>query len=64
LAESALRDGVSRAPERADVLLALAAFLDRRGRGAEARSYFEKIILLAPASGEAEQARARLKMGS
>jgi hypothetical protein len=38
--------------------------LDRRGRGAEARSYFEKIILLAPASGEAEQARARLKMGS
>lgn len=64
LAESALRDGVSRAPERVDVLLALASFLDRRGRGGEARPYFEKIIVLAPASAEAEQARTRLKVGS
>ncbi len=64
LAESALRDGVSRAPERPDVLLALAAFLERHGRGREARAYYEKVVALAPYSGEAEQARLRLKAGS
>ncbi len=63
LAESALRDGVSRAPERADLVLALAAFLERRGRTSEARTYFEKVVALAPGSPEAEQARLWLKAG-
>lgn len=63
LAESALRDGVSRAPERADVVLALASFLDRRGRTGEARAFFERVVALAPTSAEAEQARARLRQG-
>jgi Flp pilus assembly protein TadD len=64
LAESALRDGISRAPERTDLLLALAAFLERRGRAREARAYYEKVVALAPYSQEAEQARLRLKAGS
>lgn len=64
LAESALRDGVSRAPERADLMLALASFLERRGRTSEARTCFEKVIALAPSSAEAEQARIRLRQGS
>lgn len=63
LAESVLRDGVARAPERADVLLALASFLERRGRTSEARAYFERVVSLAPGSAEAEQARLRLKAG-
>lgn len=64
LAESTLRDGVSRAPERVDLALALGSFLDRHGRPSEARPYFEKVVTLAPGSPEAEQARARLKQGS
>ncbi len=64
LAESVLRDGVSRAPERADLVLALATFLDRRGRTSEARTYFERVVSLAPGSAEAEQARVRLRAGS
>lgn len=64
LAESALRDGVARAPERADTLFALALFLERRGRSGEAKTYFERIVTLAPNSGEAAEARARLNPGS
>ncbi|MGE5236296.1 MAG: tetratricopeptide repeat protein [Acidobacteriota bacterium] len=60
LAESTLRQAMARAPERADLVLALADLLEGEKRGAEARELYEKILILAPNSPEAAQARARL----
>ncbi len=59
-AESALRDAMTRAPERPDVMLALAEFLDRHGRTGEARALYQRILTLAPNSAEATQAKARV----
>lgn len=59
-AESVLREGLSRAPERVDLTLALAITLERQGRKDEARTYFQKVVALAPSSPEAKEARAHL----
>jgi tetratricopeptide (TPR) repeat protein len=60
LAESAYRDAFSRAPERADIALALARLLESQGRSDEAREVYRKIIELAPNSPEAAEVRNKL----
>jgi Tfp pilus assembly protein PilF len=60
-AEEAYRDGMNRAPERPDVILALAKLIDSEGRKADARGLYLKVIEVAPNSPEAKQARARLE---
>ena len=60
LAETAYRDAMSHAPERADLILALADFLAAHGRKDEARALYRRVIEIAPASPEAKQARARV----
>ncbi len=60
LAESTLREGLSRAPERADIALSLAELLLREGRTGEAQEMFRRVITLAPQSQEADTARKRL----
>ena len=61
LAETAYRDAMNRAPERAEVILALAKLVDAQGRKGEARELYLKIIAVAPKSPEAQQARLRLE---
>jgi Tfp pilus assembly protein PilF len=61
LAEDAYRSAMARAPERPDVMLALAKLVDAGGRKAEARELYLKIIGVAPKSPEAQQARLRLE---
>jgi Flp pilus assembly protein TadD len=56
-AESSYREAMSRAPERADIILGLAKFLVAHGRRDEARTLLHRIIELAPNSPEARQAR-------
>jgi tetratricopeptide (TPR) repeat protein len=60
LAESTLREGLNRAPERADLALALAELLLQEGRADEAQEMFHRVITLAPQSQEADTARKRL----
>jgi len=60
LAESTLREALSRAPERADLALSLAELLLLEGRNDEAREWFNRVITLAPQSREADAARKRL----
>ena len=62
LAESSFRAAMDKAPERADVIMLLAAHLESRGRKDEARSLYRKVIELSPGSPEAADARARLGM--
>ncbi len=61
LAENAYREAMRRAPERADVPLALGVMLEKAGRTGEARKLFEQVISLAPGSKEAQEARAHLR---
>ena len=61
LAETAYRDAVSHAPERPDIILGLANFLQAKGQKEEARTLYRRVIDLAPNSQEAQQARARLE---
>jgi tetratricopeptide (TPR) repeat protein len=62
LAEGAFRDAVSHAPERPDVVLELANFLNAHGRHDEARPLYHRVLELAsPGSPAAQQARARLE---
>jgi type IV pilus assembly protein PilF len=61
LAETAYRDAVARAPERPDILFALAKLLDAEGNKNEARDLYRRIISLAPDSPEAGLARARVE---
>ena len=61
LAETAYRDAMTRAPERPDVILALAKLVDVQGRKGEARELYLKVIAAAPGSLEAQQARVRLE---
>jgi tetratricopeptide (TPR) repeat protein len=56
LAEHAYRDAMQRAPERVDVLLALAALLERDGRRDEARELLLRVVSIAPGSREAAEA--------
>ncbi|MDD5562598.1 MAG: tetratricopeptide repeat protein [Thermoanaerobaculaceae bacterium] len=60
-AETAYRDAMSRAPERADIVFALGKLLETKGRKDEAMALFRRVIALAPNSAEAQQARARLE---
>jgi len=62
-AEAALRDAMTRAPERADVPLQLGKLLESLGRAEEARALYRKAIALAPESPEAAEARQRLGGG-
>jgi tetratricopeptide (TPR) repeat protein len=59
-AETTLRQGMARAPERADIVLALAQLLEKEGRSAESLELYRRILNLAPHSPEAEQARAKV----
>ncbi len=59
-AEETYRKGMQRAPERADLPLRLGMLLLNRGRAAEARELLQKVVELAPDSGEAAQARVLL----
>ncbi len=61
LAESAFRGAMDKAPERADIALALAMLLDSQGRKDEAREIFRRIVGLAPGSPEAKLARTHLE---
>jgi Flp pilus assembly protein TadD len=61
LAETAYRGAMSRAPERPDVILALANLVDTQGRKGEARELYLKVIAVAPKSPEAQLARVRLE---
>jgi tetratricopeptide (TPR) repeat protein len=61
LAETAYRDAMTRAPERPDVILALATLVEAQGRKGEARELYLKVIAVAPGSPEAHQARVRLE---
>ncbi len=61
LAETAYRDAVAHAPERPDLLLTLAKFLDAHGQNDEARTLYRRVIELAPTSPEANQARTRVE---
>lgn len=56
-AEGAYRDAMQRAPERTDVPMALAALLQKVGRGSEARELLQRVINIAPGSPEADEAR-------
>lgn len=60
LAETTLRQGMARAPERADIVLALAQLLEKEGRTSESLELYRRILNLAPHSPEAEQARAKV----
>jgi len=60
-AEEAYRSAMARAPERPDVMLALAKLVESAGRKPEARELYLKIIEVAPKSPEAQQARVRLE---
>ena len=62
LAESSFRAAMDKAPERADVIMLLAAHLESRGRKDEARSLYRKVIEVSTGSPEAADARARLGM--
>ncbi|MEW6336642.1 MAG: tetratricopeptide repeat protein [Acidobacteriota bacterium] len=59
-AETTLRQGMIRAPERADIVLALAQLLEKEGRTNESLELYRRILNLAPHSPEAEQARAKV----
>jgi Flp pilus assembly protein TadD len=61
MAEDAYRGAMTRAPERPDVILALAKLVDSEGKKAEAHELYLKVIAVAPQSPEAQQARARLE---
>ena len=61
LAETAYREGIVKAPERADIALALGKLLEASGRKEEARELYLRIVSLAPDSPEARQARSRLE---
>ncbi len=61
LAETAYRNAVARAPERTDVILALASFLDAHGQKDEARTLYRRVIELAPTSPDAQKARTRVE---
>ena len=60
-AETAYRGAVAHAPERPDLIFALALFLDAHGQKDEARTLYRKVIELAPTSSQAQQAHARLE---
>lgn len=60
-AESAYRGAIEKAPERADIALALGVLLDSQGRKDEARDVFRRVVSLAPDSPEAKRARAHLE---
>jgi len=60
-AEASLREALSRAPERAEIALGLARFLERQKRLAEAREYYQRVIALDSDSEAARQARASLE---
>ncbi|HVN74993.1 MAG TPA: tetratricopeptide repeat protein [Thermoanaerobaculaceae bacterium] len=61
LAENAYRSAMERAPERADIALALGMLLEAHGRKDEARDIFQRVVSLAPGSPEAKQAHAHLE---
>jgi len=61
LAETAYRGAMDKAPERADLALALALLLDSQGRKDDARELFRRVVSLAPGSPEAKQARTHLE---
>ena len=61
LAETAYREAMRRAPERADVPLALAVLLEKQGRTGDAQQLFEQVVSLAPGSKEAQEAREHLR---
>jgi Flp pilus assembly protein TadD len=60
LAESAFRAAVDRAPERVDLIMLLAGYLDRQGRKEEARSLYRRVLELGPGTPEAAEARTLL----
>jgi len=60
IAESAYHEAMARAPERADVPMALGKLLESLGRVEEARQLYRRVISLAPNSPEAAEARGRL----
>lgn len=60
LAEASFRAAMQRAPERVDIAMLLARYLDQRGRRDEARKIYQRVIELSPGSPEAVEARARL----
>ncbi len=61
LAESAYREAVTEAPERPDILLAFATFLQAEGRQDEARDLYRRVVAVAPNSPEAGLARTKLE---
>jgi len=60
LAESALREAATRAPERPDIALALGRLLEGQGRTDEARKIYVRILEVAPNSPEAAQVRPKV----
>jgi tetratricopeptide (TPR) repeat protein len=60
LAEASFRAAMQRAPERVDVVLMLAKYLDSLGRKDDARKLYQRITELGPGSPEAAEAKARL----
>ncbi len=59
LAEKAFREALARAPERADVGMALARMYESQGRTKEAEEQYKRILSVSPDSPEAQQIRAR-----
>ncbi len=60
LADKNLFEASRRAPERVDIALALAEYLDGAGRSKEAAEYYQRIVDLDPSSPEADKARVKL----
>lgn len=60
-AEAAYRGAIAKAPERADVMLALGKLLANSGRAEEAHELFRRVMAVAPGSTEARQAHALLE---
>lgn len=60
-AEAAYREAIAKAPERADLMLALGKLLAGSGRKDEARDLFRRVVAVAPGSTEARQAHALME---
>jgi tetratricopeptide (TPR) repeat protein len=60
LAETSFRAAVERAPERVDIAVILARFLESHGRHDDAVKVYRRILELGPDTPEAAEARAKL----
>jgi tetratricopeptide (TPR) repeat protein len=61
VAENVYRQALARAPERADIMMALAGLYQTENRDKEATELYERVVAIAPGSKEAAQARTHLR---